>query len=296
MPQHVLGEPQLLERGAADRELQPVTIRGQRGDFAGRPLALQRRRGERRRQGRRRGRGERRDLARRPASLGRRKRRLRCRKLPDEGRDLGKGGEPGHDLLHLRLPLPAGRLEHAAVVLGREVRAEQSQRREVDRARGEQLEYDGEAAGRARALDAVVGLVLGEGEGVPAVDEERGVPRAQVHVARGELGEVRHEQRGRAALPGGEPVHPRDELGVGEPTEGSENVMPHARSHFPHPTLPRYRGNRRLPTSLGRSCRCYLPKGLSQRGGSASLSGTSQWASRISKRRCSSRLNVSWSG
>jgi hypothetical protein len=64
-----------------------------------------------------------------------------------------------------------------------------------------------------------------------------------------------------------------------------------APGHFP---LLRTRGRLRL--SAGRGHGSPDPGRMSQRGGSASLRGTSQCASRISKRRCSSRLNVSWSG
>ncbi len=218
-------------RSVRRRKAGGVSRRPQRGIRGREACGSSRRRGTRRarRSGRRnrarqrgrcrRGRSEWNDLARRPAVLRRRSRRPRCRELPDERWRLGEGGEPRHDLLHLRPLHPASRLEDAPVVLGREVRAEQPDRREVDRAGGEELEDDGEAAGRARDLDAVVGLVLGEGEGVAAVGEERGVAGAQVDVAGVELGEVRDEQRRVAALSPGERLYPRDQLRVGEASE-----------------------------------------------------------------------------
>jgi hypothetical protein len=117
------------------------------------------------------------------------------------------------------------------------MRAEQPDRREVDEAGGEPLEDDREAAGRPRDLDVVIGLVLREGEGVAAVGEERGVAGPQVHVAGVELGEMRDEQRRRAALAGGQGLHPGDELGVGEATEGPEEVRLHVGWLVPHLSL-----------------------------------------------------------
>ena len=51
---------------------------------------------------------------------------------------------------------------------------------------------------------------------------------AQVHVARIELGEVGDEEGRGATLASGEVLDARDELGIGEPPEGREKVVPHA--------------------------------------------------------------------
>ena len=60
------------------------------------------------------------------------------------------------------------------MVVGGKVRGEQPHGGEVDRTLGEQVEDHGEPAGGASGVDTVVGLVLGQTEYVPAVDEEGG--------------------------------------------------------------------------------------------------------------------------
>jgi hypothetical protein len=99
------------------------------------------------------------------------------------------------------------------------VRREEPDRREVHRARREELEDDWKTSGRPGDFDAVVGLVLGERERIAAVREERGVAGAQVRVARVQLGEVRHENGRVLVVAPGEGLDARDELGVGEPTQ-----------------------------------------------------------------------------
>jgi hypothetical protein len=124
------------------------------------------------------------------------------------------------------------------------MRREEPDRREVHRARREEPEDDREAAGRPRDLDPVVRLVLGEGERVAAVREERGVAAAQVHVARVELGEVSHEKGRVPVLALREGLDASDELGVGELTQRLEKVRPiprlalcHRGSSTPEPML-----------------------------------------------------------
>jgi len=113
------------------------------------------------------------------------------------------------------------------VVVRRQVPSEQAHGGEVDRALREHLEDHGKPSGGPGGLNAVVGLVLGEVERVPAVDKERPVARAQVQVAGVELGDVGHQLRRSLALARGETLQPSHELGVGEPTHGSEDVVRH---------------------------------------------------------------------
>jgi hypothetical protein len=113
------------------------------------------------------------------------------------------------------------------VVLGGETRAEQSQGREVDSARLEQLQDNGEAPCRPRHRDAVVRLLLRKGQDLPTVPEEGAVAGAQMHVTRIELGEVCDEENRGAALTSGEVLDPCDELGVGKAPQGSEKVDLH---------------------------------------------------------------------
>ena len=125
---------------------------------------------------------------------------LRRRELPDERRSVGPGPERRGDLFDLDLSLPAGRLEHAPVVVGSQVRRQQPHSREAERAALEHLEDHGKAPCRTGDRDAVVGLLLGEAEDVPAVREERAVAGAQVHVAGVELREVRDQEHRDASL------------------------------------------------------------------------------------------------
>jgi hypothetical protein len=89
-----------------------------------------------------------------------------------------------------------------------QVRGQEPHRREVDRSLFEQVQDGGEAASGAGGLDAVVGLVLGEAEHVPAVGEERRMAHAQVRVAGVQLGQVRDQEGGGAALARGEVLDP----------------------------------------------------------------------------------------
>jgi len=55
------------------------------------------------------------------------------------------------------------------------------------------------------------------------------VTLTEVHVASLELGEVCDEMRRRVALARDEALRPRDELGIGEASERSENIVLHVR-------------------------------------------------------------------
>jgi hypothetical protein len=114
------------------------------------------------------------------------------------------------------------------MVVGSQVRGEQLHGGEVESTAFEHLQDHGKAPRRPGDRDAVVGLLLGEGEDVPAVGEERAMAGAQVHVAGIQLREVGDEEDGGVTLASREVLDARDELGVGEPTEGREKVGPHA--------------------------------------------------------------------
>ena len=114
------------------------------------------------------------------------------------------------------------------MVLGGQTRAEQLDGREAHGARLEHLQDDGKATRGARHRDAVVRLLLGEGQHLPAVREERAMARAQMNVTRIELSEVRNEEHQGASLAGGEVFHASDELRVGKTPQGSEKVGLHS--------------------------------------------------------------------
>ena len=115
------------------------------------------------------------------------------------------------------------------MVVGGEVWPEKPNGGEVDRPLGEQVEDDGEPAGGAGGVDTVVGLVLGQTEDVPTVDEQGRIALAEVDVAGVELGEVGDELGGRLTLGSGEALQARDEVGVGEATQGNEEFVRHVR-------------------------------------------------------------------
>jgi hypothetical protein len=150
-------------------------------------------------------------------------------KPPNGGRDIRPRREPGHDLLDLPLLLSAGRVEHLAVIGGSQVRCEEPRRGQGDRSRREHLEDDGKPPGRAGHLNAVVALAFREPESIPAVDVEGLIALAEVHVPRVHLGKVSDEVGRRITLARDQALHSRDELGVGEASERSEDVVLHVR-------------------------------------------------------------------
>ena len=214
--QQVLGQLQLLESIAGNRELELVAI-GRKGHYRGwgRPQG-QRRSGQRLPDWHR-------DIVRNR----RRQRLLRDRELANGSGRIGPGGEPGDDRFDFRPSLPASRLENRAVVVRREMRSQQPDGCEADIALGEQFEDHRESPGGSGHLDAVVGFALGERQRVTAVHEEGAITCPQVHVASVELGEMGYELSRRIAFPRGQAPYLRDELCVRETTERSEDVVRH---------------------------------------------------------------------
>jgi len=113
------------------------------------------------------------------------------------------------------------------VVVERQVRTQQPDSREAQRAALEHLEDHRKAPCRSRDRDAVVGLLLGEAERVPAVGEERAVAGAQVHVAGVELGEVSDEQHRDVPLARDEVMEASHELDVREALKRNQQVRLH---------------------------------------------------------------------
>jgi hypothetical protein len=98
---------------------------------------------------------------------------------------------------------------------------------QVDRRFCEHVEDHGKPAGGSGGLDPIIGLVLGEPQGVPAIDEERRVALAEVHIACVQFGQVGDDVRRRVTLAGDKAFQPRHELGVGEASQGNEDVILH---------------------------------------------------------------------
>ena len=111
---------------------------------------------------------------------------------------------------------------------GSEVGREELHGGQVDRSIGEHVEDHRKPTGGPGDFDPVVRLPLREPQGVPAIDEQRRITFPQVHIARVQLREVGDDLGGRIALAGDEALHLRDELGVGEATQASENIVLHA--------------------------------------------------------------------
>ena len=94
--------------------------------------------------------------------------------------------------------------------------AQQSDRRQVERALREAFQDHRKAAGGARGLDPVVGLVLREVQDLVAVREQGRKAFPQVQVPGVELDEMRDEARGRTAFGLRELADRRDQLGIGQ--------------------------------------------------------------------------------
>jgi hypothetical protein len=133
------------------------------------------------------------------------------------------------DHLNLGLSLATRGLEHLEMVGWSQMGREQSARRQAHRSRGEHVEDRRKSARRAGDLDACVGLRLRQTESIAAIDEERAVTLAQVHVARVQLGEMGHELCGRHTLARYEASHARDEVRVREATKRIEQSVLHDR-------------------------------------------------------------------
>jgi len=81
------------------------------------------------------------------------------------------GSQPRDEFLDLPLALVRGGLEQVAMVLGHEMRRQQSHRREVHRSVAEQFEDDGVFPNGPSRLNAAIGGMLGEMEHLHAVGE-----------------------------------------------------------------------------------------------------------------------------
>ena len=181
VPQQVLRAAELLDRGAADRDLQAEPVR--RGRAHGR--------------------------RRQPAQL--RRRLLRRHELRD-------------DLLDLRPPLPAGGVQHARRVRRREVRRQQLRGRERQAAVREHGQHGRETARRARRGHRAVRVVLGQGQRVAAIGEQRRVAVGEVEVASLDRVDARHERCGRLAGPACERARPRRQGPIVVPLHVLEDV------------------------------------------------------------------------
>ncbi len=221
VPQEGLRERELFVRLGARRELHLVTLGRQWGDDR---RTRWKRRGYRRRQG---WGGDGLSVAGR-LGAGRRISRGRWpgRRVAG-GRDRRLGAQPRDECLDLPLARVPGHGEQVPMVLGREVRREQPHRREGHRALSEPLQDDREPPGGPGGLDAPVGGVLGEVEDLRTVREQRRAAFGQVCPPHVQFREVRNQGRRRLPLALSEPLHPREQFGVGELSHRGEQVRIH---------------------------------------------------------------------
>jgi hypothetical protein len=140
----------------------------------------------------------------------------RGRQLPD-GRGYRRFRAQGrNEKFYLALALVPHRSQNFPMVLRREMGCQQSDRRQVDRALGEQVQNYRKAPRCAGRLDSMIGGMFRQIQELRAVGEEGRAAGAEIQPPRVELGERRdHPRRGftfvsRAA------VHLREQFVVGE--------------------------------------------------------------------------------
>jgi hypothetical protein len=113
----------------------------------------------------------------------------------------------GNQTLDLTLGPEARPGEKLAVIVGREIRREEQQAREMDRSLGQHLEEHGKFPSDARRLGPPLRLVLGKAKLVNAVRVERRAGALTINAAHVDLGEVSEEVCGEGVVPPSERLH-----------------------------------------------------------------------------------------
>jgi len=116
------------------------------------------------------------------------------------------------------------------MILRRQVRRQEPERREIETAGREPLEDDGKLARCARGLDAAVRGMLREVQDLDAVREQRRASFAEIKLAGIELGQMSDETHGRLALASRQVLDLREECVVVEPSEIEQECSFHVRS------------------------------------------------------------------
>src|SRR5262245_15747450 len=117
-------------------------------------------------------------------------------------------------MLDLSLALVPRHVDEVLMVLRREMRREQADRREREVACFEPHEQDWIATRGASSLDPAIGGVLGQAQHLGAVGKQRGTPFGEIQTSRIELGEGRNELRSCTALSCREMVNCHDEIPI----------------------------------------------------------------------------------
>lgn len=148
------------------------------------------------------------------------------RQLANRRGNCGLRAKARNQFLDLALaPVPGG-IEDLAMVLGREVRPQQTDRSHRERAVGEQLEDDGITPRRPRGLHTKVSGIVGEAQHLRAVGEQRGTALAEIQAARIDLAEQRNQVRDRTPLVRGGAFDFDEQAAIGE--TGDISVRRHA--------------------------------------------------------------------
>jgi hypothetical protein len=114
-------------------------------------------------------------------------------------RKIGLGRERGDHLFDLPLRSPLRLVEELAMVCCGEVGRKESDRCEVQGAVGDELEDHGVRASRPRCVDPLICAAFGEVEKLNAVGVHRRAGRVEVQPSLVDLGDVREEDREKAA-------------------------------------------------------------------------------------------------
>ena len=101
------------------------------------------------------------------------------------------------------------------MVFNREMRSEETDRRQCQRSIFQAFQDHWEAACGTRRFDPVVRCAFGEIQRLRAVGEQGRIPFAEIQAPCIELHQRSNQHRGCASLSRGKPLHFRDELVVG---------------------------------------------------------------------------------
>ncbi len=229
--QQVAGALQLLVGLLSHRELHSVAVGSERGHDG----ARRRHRGCRGRCGGGPFRGSGR-LGRARGGEGRSDGEVRCqpgrRELSDRVRDVREWRQTRDENLDLALSSARGLGQQPLVVVGREVRRDETQGAEVQGAVGEPVQDHRATTSDSGGFDPVVGGVLREPELLRAITEERPVALAQMELPGVEHGQVRDELDAGAAFPLSQEAQVPRQVRVRKRGGACEELRRHA-SHHP---------------------------------------------------------------
>jgi hypothetical protein len=150
------------------------------------------------------------------------------RREPTNGsRDRWLRFQASNELLRLSLAFVPRHAQHFPMVLGREMRREEPDGRQIQQAIAEHLKNNRELACGPGGRDSSVGGVLRQVKDVRAIDKERRAAFGQVQTPLVKYSQMRDEGRRHDALARGKLFHPLDEFMIGELSHGGKHVWVH---------------------------------------------------------------------